>query len=314
MKKAITLFCLILSLSSCGQKQKIKKEEIMTQQNIEKIRNIYKEIKTYDYNPSYTLHMNAGGLSFEVLINGNPIFSHYDSGNITGSIPINPSLINSGKQKIKIIITPETDENYSTKLLIDPNDVSFDFTIDCGDYGREKVKDFHEVFKYKMPKLKESLPIYELNLEFEAKVPYALNGWTHSVDLSKEDKQKLLKEVEAFYNEIINDYKNRDINRLADKYYNRVFELQQASYGNKRNDVQDIIDNWIIDANDDKPFILDQYQMKFYGDGKMVALVKTDKYYKNFSSLMREDKEGNYSCYGLILHRPTEGAPLEVIR
>jgi hypothetical protein len=46
----------------------------------------------------------------------------------------------------------------------------------------------------------------------------------------------------------------------------------------------------------------------------MAALIKTDKYYINFSSLMREDPEGSYTTYGLKLHRHKAGVPLEVIR
>jgi len=78
---------------------------------------------------------------------------------------------------------------------------------------------------------------------------------------------------------------------------------------------QIVVDEWIKDVNDARPFIFDQYIPRFYGDGKMVALVKTDKYYINYSSLMREDPESGKAVeYGLILYRPKPGAPLEVIR
>ena len=39
-----------------------------------------------------------------------------------------------------------------------------------------------------------------------------------------------------------------------------------------------------------------------------------DKYYLNFSALMREDSNGDYTQYFMYLHRPSPGAPLEVIR
>jgi hypothetical protein len=314
MKKILSLLCFSISLSSCAQKE-IKKENIMNQENIQKTVNIYKEVKLYDYNPSYTLHINkAGGFSYEFLVNDYPIDKKYESGTRTGSFPINPALLSSGIQKITIRMTPPVDKNYNMGKLIDPNYSELEFRVTKGDYKRDKASQHVEVFKYSMPTLKEPLPYYEINLQFDAKLPYQLKGWRHSVDLSKEDKEKLQSEVEKFYKDLINTYEAKNINALAGSYYNRTLELQQAGFENKPDDTQIIIDEWIKDVNDTRPFIFNQYQMKFYGNSKMVALVKTDKYYMNFSSLMREDAEGNYTCYGLMLHRPKTGGPLEVIR
>lgn len=39
-----------------------------------------------------------------------------------------------------------------------------------------------------------------------------------------------------------------------------------------------------------------------------------DKYYLNYSALMREGKDGKAVQYYMFLHRPKPGAPLEVIR
>ncbi|KFF10097.1 hypothetical protein B0A62_20030 [Flavobacterium hydatis] len=314
MKKIITLFCLSISLLSCAQKE-VKKENIMSKENIQKIATIYKEVKLYDYNPSYTLHINkAGGFSYEFLINDYPVDKKYESGTRTGSFPINPALLKSGMQKVTIRMTPPVDKNFDMGKLIDPDYSELEFRITKGDYKRDKAAQHVEVFKYTMSKLKEALPYYEINLEFEAKLPYQLKGWENSVDLSKEDSKDLKLEVEKFYKEMIKTYEGKDINTLAGNYYNRTLELQQAGFENKPDDTQIIIDEWIKDLNDTRPFIFDQYKMKFYGNGKMVALVKTDKYYLNFSSLMREDANGNYTCYGLILHRPRAGGSLEVIR
>lgn len=314
MKKVITLFCFSISLLSCAQKE-IKKENVMNKENIQKIVSIYKEVKLYDYNPSYTLHINkAGGFSYEFLVNDYPVDKKYESGTRTGSFPINPALLKSGMQKLTIRMTPPVDKNYDMSNLIDPDYSELEFRVTKGDYKKDKASQHVEVFKYSMPKLKEPLPYYEINLQFEAKLPYQLKGWENSVDLSKEDKEKLKLEVEKFYKEMINTYEEKNVNTLAEKYYNRTLELQQAGFENKPEDTQIIIDEWIKDVNDTRPFVFDQYQMKFYGNGRMVALVKTDKYYINFSSLMREDADGNFTSYGLILNRPKAGGPLEVIR
>ncbi|PAM93916.1 hypothetical protein B4N84_16740 [Flavobacterium sp. IR1] len=120
--------------------------------------------------------------------------------------------------------------------------------------------------------------------------------------------------MEDFYKNIIQDYENQNVNALASKYYKRQFEVAQTNYQTKIYDSQIVADAWVKNVNDSKPFIFNQYMLRFFGNGKMVALVKTDKYYINYSSLIREDNKGNYSCYDLMLHRPKPGAPLEVIR
>ena len=89
MKKSFALLYLQLSISSCAQKE-LKKEEIVDHENIKKVENIYKEVKVYDYNPQYTLHIKtAANFSFEILINDFPIQQNYESGIVTESVPIN---------------------------------------------------------------------------------------------------------------------------------------------------------------------------------------------------------------------------------
>lgn len=169
-----------------------------------------------------------------------------------------------------------------------------------------------------MPKMSEKLPYYEINLEFDApKVPYEkdIQGWQNGVDLSKENEDKLQKEVEGFYKEMIGFYENKNINALAGKYYKSQKETAQSHYLNKANDSQVVVDAWVKDINDTRPFLFNQYMIKFYGNKRIVRLVKTDKYYFNSSALMREDpKNGDAVEYFMFLYRPSPGAPLEIVR
>ena len=317
MKKITTLFCLSLSLMSCAQKE-IKKENIMNEENIQKVSNIYKEVKTYDYNPQYTLHIGtAANFSFELLINDFPLIYKYESGITTGSIPINEAILTKGKQKLTVRMTPPVDKQFNLGTVIDLSLAELKLSINYGEYGKEKVQDFKTAFTYEMPQRKEKLPYYEINLEFDAPVvPYEndVQGWSNSVDLSKEDKDKLLKEVETFYKNMISLYETQNINALAGKYYKRQKEIAQAHYQNKPFDSQIVIDAWIKDVNDSRPFIFFGYQIKFYGNGKILALKKNDKMYLNFSALTKESDKGSYQEYIMFLHRPKPGAPLEVIR
>ncbi|PAM93913.1 hypothetical protein B4N84_16725 [Flavobacterium sp. IR1] len=289
----------------------------MNEENVKKVTNIYNQVKTYNYNPSYTLHIEkAANFTFEALINDFPVFEEYNPQIITGSMPINQAILKSGKQKLTIRMTPPVDKNYNMGHEIDMENIALKLSINYGEYVLEKVNEFKEALRYELPAQKGKLPYYEVNLEFDAIAPYEndIEGWQNGVDLTKEDKDKLLKEVEDFYKELIKYYDAKDVNALASKYYKRQFEIAQSHYQTKIYDSQIVVDAWMKNVNDTKPFIFNQYVMRFFGNGKMVALVKTDKYYINYSSLMREDAKGNYTYYGLMLHRPKPDAPLEVIR
>ncbi|OXA94096.1 hypothetical protein B0A66_05295 [Flavobacterium hercynium] len=236
---------------------------------------------------------------------------------MSGSKPINEAILKPGKQKLTIRMTPPVDKNYNIGHEIDMENIALKLSINYGEYVLEKVDQFKEALRYELPVQKGKLPYYEVNLEFDAIAPYQndIEGWQNGADLTKEDKDKLLKEVEEFYKELIGYYDAKNVNSLASKYYKRQFEVAQTNYQTKIYDSQIVADEWVKDVNETRPFIFDQYMLRFYGDGKMVALVKTDKYYINLSTLMREDpKTGKSVWYHMYLHRPKPGAPLEVIR
>ncbi|MDM1551090.1 hypothetical protein [Empedobacter falsenii] len=317
MKKLFTLVYISIALVSCAQTE-TKKYKTMTENYIAKTENIYKTVKIYDYNPQYTLHLSAANFTFEVLINDFPVQKNYDPGIVTGSMPINEALLKSGKQKLTIRMTPPVDEEYNMGKEIDFSIAELKLSINYGEYGKQKVKEFKEALKYEMPQRQEKLPYYEISLEFDAPVVAYENdvkGWKESVDLSKEDKHKLQKEVEDFYKEMIAIYENKDINTLAAKYYNRQKELAQIYFSNQPGKSKILIEEYNKDVLESRPFIFSDYILKYYGNGRIIQLVKTDKYYLNFSALMREDpKTEKAVVYGMYLQRPEPDAPLEVIR
>lgn len=317
MKTVYTLLFCFAFLFSWAQKQ-INKEDIMNEEHVKKVTNIYNQVKMYEYNPTYTLHIEkAANFTFEALVNDYPVFIEYTPSIISGSKPINETILRSGKQKLTIRMTPPVDKEYNMRHEIDMEDIVLKLSINYGEYVLEKVNQFKEALRYELPKQKGKLPYYEVNLEFDAIASYQndIEGWQNGVDLTKENKDALQKEVEDFYEKMIQHYENQDVNGLASKYYKRQFEIAQSHYQTKIYDSQIVVDEFIKDVNETKPFIFHQYVMRFYGNGKMVALVKTNKYYINLSTLMKEDPEsGEAVGYKMFLYRPKPGAPLEVIR
>ena len=75
---------------------------------MEKIANLYKEVKYHEQAISYQAEYFIGGCNFEILINGFPIERYYGLGNgaLSASVPINTAILKSGLQSWKIRIFP----------------------------------------------------------------------------------------------------------------------------------------------------------------------------------------------------------------
>lgn len=334
MRRVILLLIVGVVFSGCAQKtikkediikeediQKVTtiyKEDIIKGENVQKVANIYKGVKTDKNNSMYCLTVLAANFSFELLVNDCPILSNYAPDVVTRTITIDKAILKSGVQTITLRMTPPIKEGFNMDSVLDFSTIDLDIMLDYGDSDNLKSCDYKVVSNYPLPR-EGKLPYYEVNLTFNAPIVAYENdiiGWDNSVDLSKENREDLLKEVEAFYREMIDLYSvSRDVNGLAGKYYNKLLDLSKCYNMKEESDFEGYIDEWVGDVNDQSVFAFSGYEMKFYGNGRLVKLVKVkDKRYLNANALMREDKEGNYTEYKILLHRPKAGAPLEIIR
>lgn len=64
-----------------------------------------------------------------------------------------------------------------------------------------------------------------------------------------------------------------------------------------------------------KMFPIEKSRLKFYGNGRVIALERTDllKYPSLIGTYVENGREKTNSIY-IYFHRPSSGAPLEVIR
>ncbi|MBE7649115.1 hypothetical protein [Tenacibaculum finnmarkense] len=189
------------------------------------------------------------------------------------------------------------------------------FTYQTPREGKETLQDKSEKFLFEEGK--EELPYYEETVTFEAKVPYNLTGWSNSVDLTKENQEKLFKEVEAYYLELIKDFENKDIPAIAEKYYTKEKEIAQALFLKEK----EVKSRWHEDflsraahptAKGDK---IENHYLEFYGNGKVVNLLMGPGGVRSLV-IVRDKENGKkgYATLDVYLHRPTPGAPLEMIR
>jgi hypothetical protein len=312
IKLLFLMFLGLLSLGSCAQTTKNKENRCTEYRN--KIKNIYKEVKRYDYNPTYQLTFDANLCTYELYINDVLVNFSFTPGRTAGeqNIDIPQFILKTGKQSVRFRVYPRAIKNGVLEKLVDKN-ADFSIRIVHGEYYKMKFADFKEVYRMKLPKVTVDVPYIELKGEFEAIVPYELEGWSNGVDLSKEDPKKLEEEVLGRMKEIADLYENKDIEGLAREQYKYLREYDQAMYNNKIENS----DEWkkLIQesVNESLKTEVLEGKVKIMGNGKIVSILVENGRYRNRSIIRNETKEA-FDFYPQYFYRPAPGARLEVIR
>jgi hypothetical protein len=300
MKRNIIHAFLLCFVCACGQKNKEMENN--------KFNTLYQKLTVYNEKPEYWLFVHSNNCSYIVTLDDMPIYTDYNEGSMKSlSIPINNFMLQSGKHILKVLILPTIDDNYHLKSQLD-DDYSIDVKISRTVNKKETI-----VFDQKHSNDEIHKPLKEVVIPFEASVPYKLNGWTSSVDLTKEKEENLEKEVVNFYNEIMSDYKNKKTENIEKKYFNRQFENAQSLYSYKKEDSEKLTSEINKDVNKAQDFKLENYKLVFYGNGRVVGLVRTDGEFFGKSAFLGLTDEDFY-IYSLLLHRPKALGSLEVIR
>jgi hypothetical protein len=305
----------MIALQSCGQGTNANKET-MNQGIKEKYLNSYKEIKKYDYNPRFYLDFNSYNCTYEVLINDMPAYSFYGSGNQGGAVfPVSSVILKSGKQTITIRVFPKVDDDDKMAPFLLARNCGLEVKVVAGDDDKETPKEYKQLFRYKMPEVQvDNVPYLEFTGVFEAATPYQLKGWSESQNLKKEDKAQLTKEVLAFYAKYRQLMADGKMDEIAGLIYHREVEIEQAMFQNKPSDAADTwnrfekIRSYHLDM-----LPLEHYELKFFGDGKVVGLIRTDDELRGESAITGI-ADNKYKIYSLLLHKPAGSNQLQVIR
>ncbi|MDW8850051.1 hypothetical protein SD960_08110 [Flavobacterium sp. MMLR14_040] len=283
----------------------------------EQYKSISKEVKKYDYNPTYQLKVNTNLCTYEIYINDMLVDFSFTTGRTAGeqNIDIPQYILKSGIQSVRYVVYPKAIKNGILEKFVD-HDTEFSLRIVYGEYYKTKFKDFIEDYRAKLPKIDDDVPYIKVEENFTAKVPYELEGWSKGVDLSKEEPKKLEEEVLEKCNNVKDAFNNKDVNTIATMIYKREKEIAQAfffdseSNGNYNNGWKELEEkcNALIEM---KP--IDNYSMKILGNGKVVCLLKNEGKLKNFPVVYGTTGE-KLRFYGLFFYRPSPGAKLEIIR
>jgi hypothetical protein len=322
MKKLIILSLVLLSgLASCQQKQSscttIKSQVKMDQ----KMLDIYKQVNTYDYNPFYEVEFSQDACGYEILINGVPLHRYLLSGSVNEQrIPINDHILTSGKQEIMIrLFPPQLSDQRWSSTLVDASKFKIKVIHHAHD---DSTKNYKQVFEFNTSNkpgtekfLGSGQKVFEFKGSFDAEVPYELEGWHNSKDLSKENQDELLKEAVTAYNNFRNILIKKEVNAYASLMYDKEVELAKAFYWATPADSKERWDEMSSTVREKRDILpLKDFKMVLYAGGKVLALQPTSEMYKDYLSAIHAQTQDDDIQVSFLLHKKAGNNELTPIR
>jgi hypothetical protein len=321
-KLIISSLVLLSSLGACQQKQSsgttIKSQDKNMDQ---KMLDIYKQVKTYDYNPWYEVEFSQDACGYEILINDVPLHRYLLFGSANEQrIQVNDHILTTGKQEITIRLFPPqlSDDSWSPTFV----DVT-KFKIKVLHRKPEaSLEDYKQVFEFSTPNkpgtenfLASGQKVFEFKGSFDAEVPYQLEGWRNSKDLSKENQDELLKEAVAAYNNFRNVLIKKDVNAYAALMYDKEVELAKAFYWDTPADSKERWDDMSGTVRAKREILpLKDFKMVLYAGGKVLALQPTSEMYKDYLSAIHAQTEEEDIQVSFLLHKKAGSNELTPIR
>lgn len=305
--KYLVPFILLIGFSSCAQETNKETTEIME--------NYTPPVgKRYEKNPYYSVQVYSNNCAFDLRINDMLAYKFFEPrGGFTGLVPLNDNILESGTQEITVHITPRPGEVQLSKYATFKIEVRLYTDVD------DPVLEYKPVLTYELKVPEEGMPATTFKDSFIAEVPYKLEAWKNSKDLTKE--KKIEEEVYQLYKEFQTVIKNKDRRKMFDLAKKREKEVAQAFYfteAGAKDRVYSI--NEAIDAAG-KAVPLDGSRLVFYGNGRVVNLERPngDSALKFEIEPKEEEKVEGVEDYGhasfsIMLHKPKGSDQLEIIR
>lgn len=308
----LVIFC------NCRQKSPDKLNHKSEKMNTEETANSIATDKV-----GYIVHVNA--LSPYELYVDDILVDFYYGNNISNTTELNPYLLGNGKHHIKLRFLPKED---AADRMVAPKDIIFNETARWHVYFSKIAADkdaplgYSNTIDYAKSELKlqaptEKVPFWEQSWEVEVKdLPYKVKGWSESEDLSKIDKDVLQKEVVAYFAHLKDLLNKGSIDEFLQLCKKEDEELDVVTYAIPADSKIDYEHNkekmQKLCPGNMQP--LADYEMKIYGNGKLVTLVIPSGKFRNWNALMSKTPTGRVTSWGAILHRPKGSNTFEIIR
>lgn len=292
MRTLIILSLLSINLINCQDKnvsqQKNEKKSPMKEQ------------------PIYTIKISSAN-PYEIYVNDMPLEKDHETGSSNTETPFNDFVLKSGVQQFKIMLFPNKGKTVVDKAGINHVEVKiYKYTKGLSNMTPDNAVILKQIDLKDM----QEMPVVIKQFAVALDVPYEIKGWSQSVDLSKENQEKLRSEVLAKYDELRLIINSGNIKGFTDQYKVRDKEVNESFLNNP--DAIDEDMDWMqqrIATSKGKMQNISNAVMKLNGNGKIVYLENA----KHESPLISTDGK-NEEVYNILLHRPKPGAPLEIIR
>ncbi|MBL1222473.1 hypothetical protein JET18_16590 [Chryseobacterium sp. L7] len=272
---------------------------------------------------TYIAHVNA--MSPYELYLDDILIDFYYGDNMSNTTELNPYLLGNGKHTLKIRFLPKKD---SPDTMVQPKDIIFNETARWHIYFSKIVPDkgdplgYSNEIDYAKSELKiqappEKVAFWEQTWEVDVKdLPYHVTGWSESQDLKKTDKDVLQKEVVAYFSNIkdlLNSGKIDEYLKLRTKEDEELDVVTYTTPEDSKIDYQNNKEKMLkLCPGNMQP--IDHYEMKIYGNGKLVTLVIPDGKFRNWTALISKTPKGRTTSWGILLHKPKGSSTFEIIR
>jgi len=231
--------------------------------------------------PLYTIdpHIYCSGT---ILVNDIPVIDWYgnqtEDGGYLGALDINHVLLQSGQCRVVGKMFPRKGQ----KTLTEEEAMLIDFY--CADADpkiwKSSIYKFHPKIESPWSGLSENInyPYFEIATEIEVELPFVLDGWQNSVDLSKLDKNVLKEKVLEYYRQIHAVLKEHNAGKFLELSREKQKLQEQAFYFNeeRRQSFKEGLTALFNLNLELEPLNENELKLEFLGYGKLVRLMKLD--------------------------------------
>lgn len=329
MKKAVLILISLLIFLSCKENNNPNRKKMSDLTSKNYIETMMKSTKRYAYEPMYYLTYEQNICYSEILINDVPINKNFEEVVDGATISINDFIFKSGIQKVTFRLFPaKKGKDFDFQELMNDTDMKIEITE--SDNRKRDLKG-KEIIKYVTPLgtyeangyektrfIAAGKDYYEASFTFNAVVPYEFNSLDKARDLSKWKKEILEEKVADFY--------KKQWNLISEKKEDEYFsylelkekETCQSLFYNKT-ELQEILDSYLeaFTIKDYNLQPLEKYNLKLYGDGKIVCLElnSQDKNLKGESALWAKyDKDRMADFLKYYLYMPEGEDEFKILR
>ena len=297
--KVIAIFIfLCIPIMACGQNSSSNNNNQLVENMIvhfseQQANSLFSQLQQFDNQPHYEITINTRN-SYDVLVND--LLIAHDFGRIMQqrSFFINWRILRSGKQRLQIRLYPQFVNGEQLETLT--NDDFLEITVSRFYWSNTGIENEQTVFRYELNRYDingykidfSEKTEWIIDLEFYAQVPFELTGWTNGIVFNKKDSVRLRQKLSDIYRQEIDDIINHRFDLIRSRSVMQSFEVGQSVYDTKASLLK------ALQEGDDEfravefNFLpLENYDIFFYGDGRVITLRRIDDEFRGSSPMIR---------------------------